>query len=280
MEKERIRFDGADNLIRHYRLTMHQGETFRGIHSHTAIEVVAVKSGRLSCYVNDACVELHPEEILLINSNTAHKLASDHAEIAYIHINIGFLEKHLNDDGDSNLHRFISHTQAKPYMIFRNCQELLEILRKIAGRYYEEQAHSRWYLKAYTYELFAFMCEHFFVLSSELSAKQSEKIQQIVKYIDENFKSGITLEDICSAVNYNKYAVCHYFKSVTGGTVFDYINFLRVHSAIEELKQTNHSILEIAANSGFSSPTYFNRVFKSIIGCTPSTYRRACTENP
>lgn len=124
------------------------------------------------------------------------------------------------------------------------------------------------------------MCSRAFIAPVAISAKQLEKIKWIVDYIDANFRSALTLDEICSAGNYNRYAVCHSFKSVTGATVFDYVHYLRVHFAIRELKQTDHSILEIAANSGFSSPTYFNRVFKSVIGCPPSTYRKALTGNP
>jgi len=75
-------------------------------------------------------------------------------------------------------------------------------------------------------------------------------------------------------VKYSKYTVCHTFKTVTGATIFDYLNFIRVRHAAERLREKDSSILEIATACGFSSATYFNRVFKSFFGCSPSVYRK------
>jgi len=172
------------------------------------------------------------------------------------------------------LYAFISHTKAKPYLIFKDNNEITALLQKINTKYYEEPKESRWYVKAYLYELVAFMYSQSFITGLTLSGEQIKKIEQVVRFIDANFKLPITLEDICSAAKYNKYTVCHTFKSVTGATIFDYINFLRVQSAVEKLRQKNNSVLEIATECGFSSATYFNRVFKNIIGCSPSVYRK------
>lgn len=280
MEKEIIHFEQPALPVKLYRLNIHHGGTYRGLHSHAAVEIVEVKSGELDCDVDGARVHLHVGEIIFINSNTGHELRSASADISCINMELNFFMENTGEDAYSELYKFISRTKARPYMVFDACGELQELLAKINARYYENQTSSRWYLRAHIYELIAFMCSRAFIEPTAISAKQLEKIKWIVDYIDANFRSGITLDEICSAGNYNRYAVCHYFKSVTGATVFDYVNYLRIHFALRELKQTDHSILEIAANSGFSSPTYFNRVFKSMIGCSPSTYRKALTGNP
>jgi AraC-like DNA-binding protein len=118
------------------------------------------------------------------------------------------------------------------------------------------------------------MCSQSFIAPLTISKEQMGKIEQVIDYIDTNFKSPVTLNDICSAVKYNKYTVCHIFKTITDSTIFDYINFLRVRYAVEKLKHKNNSILEIATECGFSSATYFNRVFKNFFGCSPSVYRK------
>ncbi|MBR5453623.1 MAG: helix-turn-helix transcriptional regulator [Clostridia bacterium] len=279
MEKEFISFEEIDLPIKLYDLKMHQGGDYRGMHSHAAVEVVEVKSGDFFCYVNEDKIRLQPGEIIFINSNTGHRLSSENAEITYMYIDVRFSKGTVSEREFSKLYDFISETQAMPYLIFSGNTEIQEILHKIYTRYYESQRNNRWYLKAYIYELVAFMYSQSFITPITVSAERIKKIELIVRYIDMNFRSPITLDEISAAVNYNRYAVCHYFKSITGATVFEYINFLRVHFAIEMLKQKNNSILEIATNSGFSSPTYFNRVFKSIIGCSPSVYRKFFNEN-
>lgn len=279
MEKEIIHFEQTDLPIKIHRLSMCQGGSYRGMHAHVAAEVVTVKSGELRCWVNQEVILLRPNETLFINGNTGHRLVSDSAEIVYMHIDINRFTDFSQDNAFSKLFAFVSHAQARSHLLVSENRETEEILHGIERRYYEDQPGSRWYLKAYIYQLIGFLCAREFIVPPVISGKRMEKIEKIVRYIDDNFRSPITLDEICDAVGYNKYAVCHYFKAATGATVFDYINFLRVHFAIEELKRKGSSVLEVAAASGFSSPTYFNRVFKSVVGCAPSVYRKNFAES-
>ena len=273
MEKEIIRDQEFCLPIVLHQLRMKGGESYRGMHSHAAIEIVEVQSGVLYCDLNGETISVYPNQVLFINTNTGHRLSSDYAQIRYMHMDTGIL-KEASEDTSSKLHTFILRTKAKPYMICSNNQEITELLHKINVKYYGETQENRWYLKAYLYELVAFMYAQSFLTPLWVSKEQIKKIEQVVRYIEGHFKLPITLDEICSEVMYNKYTVCHTFKEVTGSTVFDYINFLRIHYAIERLKEKDNSILEIAAESGFSSATYFNRVFKNMVGCSPSVYRK------
>lgn len=279
MEKEIIRFGEFGLPMVLYHLHMQEGMAYRGMHSHAAIEIVAVKSGVLRCCINGDTICVYPNQILFINSNTGHRLFSENAEILYMHMDTSVLNENANDDGRSKIYTFILRANAKPYMLFTDNKEITELLHKISVKYYEEPKDSRWYLKAYLYEVVAFMYSQSFVTPLTIFKEQIDKIEPVVRYIDDNFNLPITLDNICSVVMYNKYTVCHTFKAVTGSTVFDYINFVRVNFAIEQLREKNNSILEIAVKSGFSSATYFNRVFKNIIGCSPSVYRKLLSEN-
>ncbi len=279
MEKEIIVFEKFSPPIKLRRLNMCQGGSYRGMHSHVAIEVVVVKSGVLDCCIGDTTVKIYPEGIILINSNVGHRLSSENAEITYLHIDVNLLEETVNDDHFSMLNAFVSHIHAKPYLLLSDNQDVTTLLDKINARYYEETKERRWYIKAYLYELVAFMYSQSFITPLTISKEQIKKIEQVVHYIDANFKSPVTLDDICLAAKYNRYTICHTFKAVTGSTIFDYINFLRVHYAVEKLRETGSSILEIATECGFSSATYFHRVFKSFFGCSPSVYRKLLLDN-
>lgn len=274
MEKEIISFEQTGLFIRSNEVSMRKGETYRGLHSHSAIEIVEVKRGLLSCCVGDEVITAKANDIVLINSSVVHRLYSDNADIIYTNIDINYYEKNSFDDDYISLYNFVSSLKAKPYAVFQSSKQLRDILEKINKKYYETNENSKWYLKAYIYELIAFMHEHEFILPFALLIEEIKKIEPIVRYIESNFKSPITLDDICMFVKYNKYTVCHNFKNVTGSTVFEYINYLRIRHAINKLKEKSLTVLEIATDSGFSSVTYFNRVFKNTIGCSPSEYRK------
>ncbi len=274
MEKEVISFENFNLPIKIHNLYMNGLGNYRGMHSHMAVEIIEVKSGILYCYVNDDIIKVTKEQIIFINSNMGHRLFSENAEISYLHIDVNLLEENISYDKFSLVYDFISHIQAKPYLVFSDNEEITTILNKINIRYFEKTKESRFYVKAYLYELVAFMYSKRFIIPLTLSKEQFKKIEHIVDYIDNNFKSPITLENICTAAEYNKYTICHTFKAVTGSTIFDYINFLRVRYAVEKLMDPKNTILDIAIECGFSSATYFNRVFKNYFGCSPSVYRK------
>lgn len=274
MKKDFVKFERVGLFVRIKELCMRKGELYRGMHLHSTIEVVEVKKGSICCCIGEKEIHVNANETILINSNVVHKLISEYADIVYTHVELSYYENTEFNHEFIALYHFISSSKAKVYMVFSNDKELSDILGKIKKQYYRTEESSRWYLRGYIYELIAFMHEHSFIMPVAVFAEEIKKIETIVRYIDANFKSPIALEDICNAVPYSKYTVCHNFKAVTGATVFEYINFLRISHAISKLKKTNDTISEIASCCGFSSITYFNRVFKNIIGCTPSVYRR------
>ncbi len=270
MEKEIISFEkGIPVYISHIQRGM--GKHARGMHSHPAIEIVAVKSGQMVCLVNGDRLCVNAGETVLINSNTGHRLLPENAEITYIQIDIRDYREKAGDGEFVVLYDFVFRTKAKPYMILSADGEMDSLFQKISEKYRE---NSRYYLKAYLYELVAFLYARNFIEPPAISPEKLEKIAPIVHYVNTNYTLPITLEDICATAQYSKYAVCHTFKATTGATVFEYINYLRIRQAVEELKQHRRAISEIATACGFSSVTYFNRVFKNVMGCSPSVYRK------
>ncbi len=274
MEKEMIRFEKFNLPIKLHHLYMEQGGAYRGMHAHLAVEVVWVKSGSLCCQVNEETVWVQPGEVLLINSNTGHRLSAQKAEIYYLHVDVGLLEEKPDAEEMSALVAFISYTRARPWLLLKENREILSILQKINEKYDEEAESARWYMKAYLYELLAFMYAQSFITPITVDKEQIKKIEPVVRYVNANFKSALTLAEICGAAKYSTYTVCHTFKAVTGGGVFEYIQFLRVCYAVSKLRDPKNSILDIAVDCGFSSASYFNRVFKNFYGCSPSVYRK------
>ena len=61
---------------------------------------------------------------------------------------------------------------------------------------------------------------------------------------------------------------------MTGFTILDYINTVRIKESIKLLNGKNLNINEIALSSGFENQSYFSKVFKKYMGCTPSSYAR------
>jgi AraC-like DNA-binding protein len=63
------------------------------------------------------------------------------------------------------------------------------------------------------------------------------------------------------------------FKKHCGKTLSDFVQQVRLDAACHELAETDHPIIDVALGNGFSQISFFNRVFRRAIQCSPSEYR-------
>ena len=98
------------------------------------------------------------------------------------------------------------------------------------------------------------------------------KMSDILQYLNNNIDRKITLDELCSCFHVSKCYLCHSFKKTTGLTIFDYILARRISIAKRKLIFSDESLAEIALSTGFSSFSYFSKVFKKVEGISPSDY--------
>lgn len=104
------------------------------------------------------------------------------------------------------------------------------------------------------------------------------KLEKLKVFCNCNFNKRITLEAAANIVKMNKSAFCVFVKKHTGMTFSEYLNNIRLQIAADYLQSGNASISEIAYSSGFGGIPYFNHVFKSKFGISPSQYRKKLKE--
>lgn len=100
-----------------------------------------------------------------------------------------------------------------------------------------------------------------------------EKIDTVYNYVLNNFRAQLSVVDIAEKCNMNTAAFCRYFKKKTGKTFKDFMNEIRLGNATSLLLKDDLTIAQIAFESGFNNPSYFNRLFKRMTGKTPKAYR-------
>jgi two-component system response regulator YesN len=64
------------------------------------------------------------------------------------------------------------------------------------------------------------------------------------------------------------------FKKITNQTFIEFLNKYKISRAEEFLLYTNDSISDIANELGFCNTNYFDKVFRSVNGCSPSAFRK------
>ena len=118
-------------------------------------------------------------------------------------------------------------------------------------------------------------------LASSLSRSESlgDGVQRLVRkamaYLDKHYRETISLTDVARYVGVSKEYLARCFHQEMGITLVIYLNRYRVNRAKTLLEQGGHSLTEVALEVGFSSSTYFSRVFRQEVGMSPSEYERA-----
>lgn len=103
----------------------------------------------------------------------------------------------------------------------------------------------------------------------------ANKINRIIEYIQENYSSELTNEDLAALVDYHPYYLNRIFLKSKGVTLHQYIINYRVTMAEQMLISTNTSIQDISKKVGFSSLSLFTINFKKKNMLTPSQFRKS-----
>jgi two-component system response regulator YesN len=101
------------------------------------------------------------------------------------------------------------------------------------------------------------------------------EVSKILAYIEQNFAQDITVKSLSLYVMMGENYVSALFKKKTGQTLIHYLHQFRVNKAIQYLQQTELSVNEIGAKVGFANDNYFIKIFKRLVGFTPSQYRQS-----
>ncbi|QNK58962.1 helix-turn-helix domain-containing protein [Paenibacillus sp. PAMC21692] len=105
----------------------------------------------------------------------------------------------------------------------------------------------------------------------------SKEISDVIRYIDDNYKREITLNELAQVVKVSPNYLSSLFKKETGINFADYLLHYRIDRAKELLLGTFSKTYEIAEQTGFANQSYFSRAFKKLIGIGPKEFRRKWT---
>lgn len=126
-------------------------------------------------------------------------------------------------------------------------------------------------------KLLAIFAQHISLLSNQIVVQHKNAEPRVItrakQYIQEHQAEDMSLGQVAKAVNTSTFYFCKMFKKVTGINFTDYVSRVRIEKAKNLLLNPNLRVSEIAYGAGFQSLTHFNRVFKKILGQSPTEYR-------
>ncbi|UBF29170.1 AraC family transcriptional regulator [Kovacikia minuta CCNUW1] len=141
----------------------------------------------------------------------------------------------------------------------------------------QENPGSRLYIESLTNLLAVHLLRQYATSRPQVSVYRGglpqRQLVQVLDYINDHLDQEIKLADLAALVGISQFHFCHLFKQAIATTPYQYLLQQRIERAKHLLKQTNHSIMEIALMCGFSSHSHLSQQFRQATGMTPKAYR-------
>ena len=242
-------------------------------HWHNTIEIIMPVSNTYTVTCDEKDYLLLEREILVIPAGILHNMAAQNGRRIFFLMDNTTL---ANNPALTGLSAFIN---SPVHITHKNDEALLEKLNTLIKEIYIEynnfNAMSEMiiYIKALTL-LCSIIKQKFLPDEIKSSDNHANTFEFVIKYIDKNYMYDISLDTLAKVSGYSKFYFSKIFYKYTNSTIPDYINRRRIRAAEQLLSRKNLSITDIALQTGFTSITTFNRVFKKINGCTPSEFKK------
>jgi AraC-like DNA-binding protein len=97
--------------------------------------------------------------------------------------------------------------------------------------------------------------------------------EQVILYLDEYFPHHFKVEELANSLNISYRHLSRTFKHITGVTIIEKLNIIRVNKAKQLLKETDMPIYKIAEATGFENEFYFSTLFKRLSSISPAKFR-------
>ncbi|WP_240941841.1 AraC family transcriptional regulator [Paenibacillus sp. HB172176] len=105
------------------------------------------------------------------------------------------------------------------------------------------------------------------------SPRRQLDIEKAIQYMTERLEDNVSLSELAAQAALSVPHFTQLFKKKTGYSPIDYYLRLKIQLAGQYLDLTDQSVKAIGARVGFQDPYYFSRLFKKIMGKSPSAYR-------
>jgi AraC-like DNA-binding protein len=116
-------------------------------------------------------------------------------------------------------------------------------------------------------------CGHRLLLDE--AGRRSPLLQKIETQFAAQGDQAMTVRELADRLHISPCYFCKLFRKQTGLTFTEYRTQLRVEAAKRLLLNRQMRVSEVAFEAGFDSIPYFNRVFRRLVGCSPTQFR-AC----
>lgn len=257
-------------------------------HWHTEIELIYVNEGQITFLVAEDSYTLHQGQGLFINSNTLHSASPCgnqksmyhsivfHPALLFGYEQSSLAAKYLDPLIHSNLH-YLTFDGSSAY--HQPILDVMEVLMRLnLGKDFCYELECKVHLTKLWILLLRQLknIEYIVGVRSPQQSLDELRAKEALSFIESHYAEPLTLNDIADSIHISNSECCRCFKRCINLTPFEYLMKYRIYIATSQMLHDEiTSIADIASAVGFNSSSYFNKLFRKYMGCTPTQFRKA-----
>jgi len=249
-------------------------------HWHNELEFVLAEDGCMDISINEDTFTLSAGQGLFINSRAMHRFITDEdCTLPNFLCSPTFIAPE-----DSLIYeKYVSPVLTCPlsYVVFSpavswqaECILVMEELINLQRSIGPDELKTHILLQKFWHIFFSNISDQFSAAEKSDTASVSRaRLRLMIQFVQENYASTVTLDDIASAASVSKSTALSIFRNYLHTTPISYLISYRLQEAALLLSSTEKKVSTIAGETGFEGVDYFCRKFKRHYGCTPGEYR-------
>lgn len=259
-------------------------------HWHDELELIYIYDGCGEFHVSDDSYILSKGQGLLVNQGMLHSFNIAEGSENCIYTSIVFHPSFLFSYSQTKLcsiylHPVISNHSLTALPLSEEIpyeKDILYLLQQIIRINQERQYCYELYTKDYLMRLWILLLERHIRENSASSESRDARIsmdearaKEAIRFIEEHYADSISLDDIAASIHVSKSECCRCIRRCMKMTPFEYLMKYRIFVAAGLLcdEDSNDSVATLASKVGFNSSSYFNKLFKKYMNCTPTQYK-------
>ena len=270
--------EGAPYEIHHY---VDEVPPHVNFHEHPFYELFFFIDGNVQYTIEGKTYHLQPGDILLTNRLDIHRpeiLPGRPYERIVIWLADNFFEQ--IKFGEDDLSQVFRDAAFRDYRLLRIGKARAERLENLCKKCIDA-IHSR-RIGGYTLgtacmmELFVRICRYYYEDTEIVpeDVMENEKINTLLRYINENITEDLTLDLLAEHFYMSKYYLSRQFKRYTGLSLYQYIMKKRL-TISRDLLLSGSNVTQACFDCGFNDYSNYLKAFKREFGCNPSAYVRS-----
>lgn len=258
---------------------------------HEEIEFFIVNSGHALLKLPDRSALLSPGEGVFLNQNQLHSIHTPKGDTCSVYT-LKFHPSFLFGYGQTHMSiKYLTPVLSSPALhsliLHKDNPDTADILSDVksgisccrSGHFgYELEIKSILCRIWYRLLLLADTADSLNLPQNTQAAIDNDRIKQAILFIEEKHMDALTLDEIAASIHVSKSECCRCFQRALGVTPFEYLMKYRIFESTRKMMRGDPaaaSISTLAASVGFNSPSYYNKLFKKYMNCTPTEYKKS-----